>query len=129
MIHPQHYQPSLSSNYNLPLNLLNNGSFLNADTIVYIQALSNYCKIFLTNGKQIVIAKTLKVTPTLSGVANGTWTINGTTVKTNYLATATTFNTEATVKATFFYYDWHKRNNSRLYRCWNNHFDQTINKI
>ena len=42
------------------LQLLSNSNFLYANNIIYIQALSNYCKIFLTNGKQIVIAKTLK---------------------------------------------------------------------
>ena len=40
--------------------LSSNGKPVFAHNIVYIQALSNYSKIFLNNGKQIVITKTLK---------------------------------------------------------------------
>ena len=40
--------------------LLYNDSYFCSSNIIYIQALSSYSKIFLTNGKHIVIAKTLK---------------------------------------------------------------------
>ena len=43
-----------------PLPIISCGEYLRASNIIYIKALSNYSKIFLTNGKHIIIAKTLK---------------------------------------------------------------------
>ena len=56
----QHTTLEYTTQLDVPFPLLTKGGLLYAHNIIYIQALSNYCKIYLTNGKQIVIAKTLK---------------------------------------------------------------------
>ena len=45
---------------NKPLPILNGNDYLCASNIIYVEAISNYSKIYLANGKNITISKTLK---------------------------------------------------------------------
>ena len=53
-------KPEINQPYCCLLPTCKGGFFLNTENIIRVQALSNYCKLFFTDGTTLVVAKVLK---------------------------------------------------------------------
>ena len=53
-------KPEINQPYCFLLPTCKGGFFLNTENIIRVQALSNYCKLFFTDGTTLVVAKVLK---------------------------------------------------------------------